>query len=154
MNKNTVITLLVLSALSFTVVSSCKKEGDETKISSHNSDESHHEGQNCLSCHKSGGEGEGHFTVAGTVYDSLGTTIKPNGTIRLYSQPNGGGNLVATIEVDAKGNFYTTESIDLSSGVYSSATGTSGSAHFMPDINGIGACSSCHGVTQVPIWTE
>ncbi len=153
MNKNTAIVLLLVSSLSLIVVTSCNKE-NETKISSHNSNESHKAGENCLSCHRSGGEGEGHFIVAGTVYDSLGTTIKPNGTIRLYSQPNGGGSLLSTIEVDAKGNFYTTESVDLSNGIYSSATGTSGSAHFMTDINTNGACNSCHGVTQSPIWVD
>ncbi len=152
MKKNIAIGLIALSVVSFTIISSCKKEENETKISSHNSDESHNAGQNCMNCHRSGGEGEGNFTVAGTIYDSTGTSVNPNGTVKIYSHPNGNGNVLATIEVDAKGNFYTTESIDLSSGTYPSITGASGSTRDMPDITTSGACNSCHGVSQARIW--
>ena len=77
-------------------------------ISSTHDDESHNMGQNCLNCHKSGGSGEGWFSLAGTVYDSLKTATLPNSTVKLYSGPNGTGSLIGIIEVDGLGNFYTT----------------------------------------------
>ncbi len=117
--------LLTFVLLGLLVINSCRKEsGDskETKISSAGSNNSHNMGQNCMTCHKSGGQGEGVFTIAGTVYDSLKTSTLATSTIKLYTQPNGTGTLKYTIQVDGKGNFYTTENIDFGAGLYPAAS--------------------------------
>jgi len=94
----------------FSVLVSCENEDDENGenkdlSSSFNENESHNAGQNCMACHKSGGQGEGWFTAAGTVYNASGTAVSPNATVKLYTGPNGTGSLVKTIEVEGKGNF-------------------------------------------------
>jgi hypothetical protein len=111
-------------------------------------------GQNCMNCHKDGGEGKGCFFVAGTVYDSLQSSTKANGIIKLYSGPNGTGILKGTIEVDAKGNFFTTDIIDFSSQVYPSITNTIGNVKYMGSGISTGQCNSCHGVSTDKIWTN
>jgi len=138
-------------------ISSCKKdnfENNETKISSFNDDESHKTGENCMSCHVSGGEGEAWFTVAGSVYDADKQNPYANATIKLYSEATGAGNLIKTIEVDSKGNFYTTEAVDFSSGLYTSVISTGGNEIFMIGQITSGACNSCHGNSIDRIWVD
>ena len=125
---------------------SCDDDGNETKISSHNSDDSHKAGQNCMNCHESGGDGEGWFTVAGTVYNEAQTSILPNATIKLYSGSNATEDLIATIEVDSKGNFYTTKKIDFGTGLYTLVEGNTATKNMMASITS-GECNSCHGVS-------
>jgi hypothetical protein len=135
---------------------SCEKEDDdnnETKISAYNETESHKMGQNCMTCHMSGGTGEGWFNIAGTVYDSLKTNTYPNATVRLYTGANGTGTLKYTIEVDANGNFFTTESIDFSSALYPSVQGST-TTQFMGSSITMGQCNSCHGQSTDKIWTK
>ena len=138
------------------VAQSCEKgEENETKISRNNETESHNNGQNCMSCHKSGGPGEGHFKLAGSVYDSLLVSPKPNGFIKLYTGPNGSGTLKYTVEVDGNGNFYTTEAIDFGgSGLYPSIVGASGQQRFMGSATITGACNNCHNNTEDKIWVN
>ncbi len=146
MKKNiyfSIITLLFLQ--------SCGK--NVTNISKHNSNESHNEGQNCMSCHVKGGEGEGRFTVAGTVYDSLKVNTYPNAIIELYTGTNGTGTVQNTIEVDAKGNFYTTENIKFGNGLYPSVTGSTSSFHMLSPLTS-GQCNNCHGNTTNKIWIK
>lgn len=128
-------------------------EGNEEMISSYNETESHKMGQNCMSCHKSGGEGEGWFNLAGTVYDSQKSSTYPNATVRLYSQPNGAGSLITTIEVDGLGNFYTTANIDFENGLYVSVSGDKATEHMLSPILS-GQCNSCHGTSTDRIWTN
>jgi hypothetical protein len=97
-----------------------------------------------MSCHQSGGSGEGWFTVAGTVYDSTKTTPFPNATVVFFTGPLGTGNLVLEIEVDGLGNFYTTESIDFGNGSYVLVTGHQETKHMNSKIS-TGQCNSCHG---------
>lgn len=146
-------TTLILSFALF-VLFACQEEGgNSTNISSSTSNKSHNMGQNCMKCHKSGGEGKGWFQAAGTVYHSNGTTTNPNAIVRLYTEPNGGGELVATIEVDKKGNFYTTEDIDFSAGLYPQLEGMNNTKYMsVPTITG--ACNSCHGVTEAKLTVE
>lgn len=106
-----------------------------------------------MSCHTSGGSGEGWFNIAGTVYDSLKTSTLPNATVRLYTGLNGTGSLKITVEVDALGNFYTTENIEFGGGLYTSVEGNSDIKYMHPVIT-TGQCNSCHGVSTDPIWTE
>jgi hypothetical protein len=134
------------------VMLSCEKE-NETKISKYNSDDSHNAGLNCMTCHTKGGEGEGWFEVAGTVYESNRTTTYPNATVRFYTGPNGTGDLKYTIQVDGLGNFYTTEGISFGGGLYVSVEGDQQVKH-MPSAVTTGACNSCHGGQTGKIWTE
>jgi len=145
-------TLLVVFSLIMLVMVSCE-ENNETKISKYNSSDSHNAGLNCMTCHTQGGEGEGRFEVAGTVYESNRTTTFPNATVRFYSGPNGTGDLKYTIQVDALGNFYTTEGISFGSGLYVSVEGDQQTNH-MPSSLTTGACNSCHGGQTGKIWTE
>jgi len=139
-------------SLALLLINSCEKEGCGARnISETNGNESHNAGQNCMNCHKSGGQGKGCFLAAGTVYNNTASNIYANATVRLYSQPNGAGSVVATIQGDAKGNFYTTDNIDFGSGLYPSVTNSSGQTMYMSSRTTTGACSSCHGVSQTKI---
>lgn len=150
-NKSLILIFSVLIAMVFI---SCEKEESNDNdnsagemYSSYNESESHNAGANCMSCHKSGGPGEGIFTVGGTVYNSSGNAVYANATVKLYSGPNGTGTLVKTIEVDGKGNFYTTGSVSFGTGLYPTVTGTSGNISKMASAITTGACNSCHGTS-------
>ena len=133
---------------------SCEKnENNETKISSYNETESHNMGQNCMSCHKQGGSGEGWFTLAATVYDSLQTSPYPNSTIKLYTGPNGTGTLKHTIEVDGNGNFYTTQEVNFDAGLYPVVSSNNGTNYMSSPIYS-GNCVSCHGNSTSKIWAK
>jgi cytochrome c553 len=156
--KNKLITMVLLTALfgGMVAIQGCEKESEEneTNISRYGDDDSHNMSQNCMNCHKSGGQGEGWFNAAGTVYNAAFTNVQPNGTVKLYTGPDGTGTLKYTIEVDAKGNFYTTEDINFGSGLYPSITGTSGDVQYMSTTTTIGACNSCHGVSTNKIFVN
>ena len=152
MKSNQLILIFLMFITPF--LFSCQENDDENDgnnseemASSYNETESHNAGNNCMNCHKSGGSGEGIFMAAGTVYNANGTAVYPNATVKLYTGPNGTGTLVKTIEVDGKGNFYTTGSINFGNGLYPTVTGTSGNISKMPESITTGACNSCHGVT-------
>lgn len=130
------------------IMSSCKKDQsdhNETMISSYDDNESHNNGENCMICHVQGGSGEGWFTVAGSIYASVGETPYANATVKLYSEANGEGTLIKTIKADGKGNFYTTESIDFTDGLYTGVTSVNGTEVFMNSSLSSGKCNSCHG---------
>lgn len=129
------------------IAQSCNK--NETKISQANG-RSHNAGRNCMDCHHSGGEGEGWFTAAGTAYNATDSGIYRNAVVQLYTQPTGRGTLVATIYGDASGNFYTTSAIDFSAGLYPVIVGSTGT-NYMHTLLTVGACNSCHGVSQTKI---
>ena len=133
------------------VLSSCEKE-NETKISSYGNSESHNMGQDCMNCHKNGGDGEGWFNIAGTVYEKQFNSSYPNATVHLYTGPGGTGTLNYTIQVDAKGNFYTTESIDFGAGLYPAVEGETSTEYMITPVTN-GKCNSCHGITEDKIWT-
>jgi len=146
--------LWLVTSLFMIVLQSCEKENEnESKISSIGSTESHHAGQNCMSCHLQGGSGEGWFQVAGTVYDNSKLTVYPNSTIKLFTGPNGTGTLKYTVQGDALGNFYTTESIDFGGGLYPSVQGSASTKHMTSAITS-GQCNSCHGSSTDKIWTN
>lgn len=114
----------------------------EYGLSHTGSTRSHNVGQDCLNCHKEGGIGDGVFSVAGTVYN--GATPATSGSVYLYADL-AKTVLVATLEVDAYGNFYTIEPISQLSGpggvagVYAKVNGTS-----MPGVVSNGSCNECH----------
>jgi cytochrome c553 len=154
--KKYFITSLFMTAIVAIIIPSCKKEdGNEKKVSKHNETESISMSGNCMTCHKAGGPGEGIFNVAGTVFvDSTGTQKQPNGFVKLYTEPNGGGTLAYSLEVDGIGNFYSTEGIDFSNGLYPSVFHANGNVQHMPQITTTGACNSCHGITQKQLWVN
>lgn len=123
-------------------------------VSSNNGQDSHKAGQNCQSCHSDGGNGKGWFTVAGTVYDASRNNVNPNGTVQLYSGPNETGTLLMTIEVDGKGNFYTTSGVQFGDGIYTSVTGAGGNTRVMITPITSGACNDCHGSVTERIWVD
>ncbi len=145
----------IVSIFVFLGFLSCKKESDDKKSlnSKHFSTESHHTGDDCMGCHSSDGNGEYNFTIAGTVYDSVQNKPFPNATIRIYSGMNGQGTLLKTLEVDGFGNFYTTDEIDFSKGVYTSVQGNK-SIRYMQQKATVGQCSACHGIYQRTIYTD
>jgi len=152
--KLNLLTIALAIVFSATFISCDDDDENETNISAYNDTESHYMGDNCMTCHKSGGEGEGWFTVAGTSYIQSLKAEYPNATVKLYSGANGSGNLIATIEVDGYGNFFTTKTINLSKGVYPSITGTTGNTQYMPISTTLGACNSCHGSSTGKIWVD
>jgi hypothetical protein len=136
MNKiklNSIFLFTFFTLSSMFVFQSCEKEDegcDEDNISIAGDDESHNAGQNCMQCHYDGGEGEGCFVVAGTLYDSLQQNTKMSGSIEFYTEPNGQGQLIKTVAIDTKGNFFTTDLFNLQ-GLYPVAVGTNGSKQYM-----------------------
>jgi cytochrome c553 len=153
MKFKTLTTALIFFVF-FTLLSCDKEGGSESKISSNNKSESHKNGENCMNCHKNGGDGEGWFYVAGSIYTMNQQFASPNGKVKIYSGPDGSGTLMATIEVDALGNFYTTESVSFSGGVYTSVQSSGGTEKFMDSKITTGACNSCHGISEDKIWVN
>ncbi len=148
------LTIVFLATILVFTFPSCKKNKcGETNVSFSGGSKSHNFGQNCLNCHKSGGEGEGCFNVAGSASNSALTSNLTGGTIKLYTGPDGTGTLKYTISIDSKGNFYTTEAIDYS-GLYPAIEGTSGTTSYMSSSLNTGACNSCHGVSTGKIFSN
>ena len=144
---------LMMVAIVVMILIACDKE-NETKISTSNSNESHKTGQNCMDCHVSGGEGEGWFVVAGSVYQKDLTTNFPNAVVMLTTEPNAAGAEIMEVEVDKLGNFYTTESVSFGDGVYVSVKGNNGEQVFMNSKITNGKCNSCHGASTDRIWIQ
>jgi hypothetical protein len=141
----------------FLLQTACHREGKSVTMNSiNNSSASHNNGQNCMNCHKSGGQGggEGWFVVAGSVFMPDKISLNANGNILLYSGANGSGTLVATIQVDGKGNFYTTDAIDFGNGLYPAIQGATGSLQYMGQVTRTGACNGCHGVSTDRLWVN
>ncbi len=145
----------LLVGASIIVIQSCKHtvgdcKGGESKTSSAGDNESHNMGENCLKCHNGKDEAP-CFTLGGTVYDSAIVAPKTGGILKLYTGPNGTGDLVKTIEVDGRGNFYTSKTINFIGGLYPSITSKSGNTKYMGSPIQIGTCNSCHGATTSKI---
>jgi hypothetical protein len=126
---------------------------NQQNISQHGGTESHRAGENCISCHRQGGDGLGWFTVAGTVYHPGGIGVHPNTTVRLFTEPAGMGDTVSTIEVDDNGNFFTTEPVDFAKGLYPAVYSDTASEK-KALVTTKGACSSCHGVDVDRLFVE
>ncbi len=152
----TTIITLIITTLLLVAVPACKKSGgneNSVLISQNTGMTSHKQGENCMSCHRGGGSGDGIFTVAGTVYTRNGSDINPNGTVQLYTEARAGGTQVTTVEVDGMGNFYTTEAVDFGTGLYTLVTSASGNVEHMNGPITSGACNSCHEA-NLRIWVD
>jgi len=152
------IYLFVLPAIVLLLWSGCSnKEGPppSTAVYSVNGGTtSHNNGQVCLSCHVAGGTGKYNFVIAGSVFKPDLSTPSPNGIIYFWSESGGTGDLIATLQVDAKGNFFTTSSLLPGVGAYPQMRGISGAVKTMPILAFTGNCNSCHGVNEDPIWID
>lgn len=107
-----------------------------------------------MSYHISGGSGAGWFKLAGSVYNSTREKSYPNKMIKLYTESDGNGNLIKTIEVDGNGNFHTTEDIDFTNELFTSVTSLYGNVNNMNSSISTGMCNSCHGNSTNNIWVE
>ncbi|MBL4706418.1 MAG: hypothetical protein JKY54_17960 [Flavobacteriales bacterium] len=139
--------VLYISFIAVLFFSSCDRfvrPENDTQVSSFDDDESHYNNQNCMDCHYSEGRGEGWFSVAGTV--SGNTNLA---TIELYLNPTDAP--IATLEVDTKGNFYTTNSVDFSQGLYAGVRSNNGSLKMMDAKLNVGQCNLCHSATTTKI---
>lgn len=123
---------------------------DRDLVSAHGGASSHNEGQNCMECHQANGPGPGKFSVAGTVFGADGTP-SADATVELWSAPGGQGELVIHVEADALGNFYTTETLDLSDApAFPFVTSADGvGVNLMPFPTRSGACNVCHVGTNL-----
>lgn len=127
-----------------------KKAAAKETLTSNKEYKSHEFGKDCMSCHKGKGMGTAIFTITGSVLDEARKNIQKKYVVMLYTQPKAQGKLVATIYPDASGNFYSTEEIDFSPGLYATLTGTPGvkePVKHMPTPVFKGSCNSCHGKT-------
>lgn len=145
-------TLYLIFIFSSVFLISCDKDENEEVISRHGDLESHNTGQNCMNCHNSEGDGEGIFSIAGSVYDTTQINPFPNANVILYTGPNGSGNVVKNIEVDEYGNFFTTESISFENELFVSVLNPNGTETFMSIPVENGECNSCHGSSAVRIY--
>lgn len=106
---------------------------------------SHNTGKNCLSCHS--------FPVGGSVYKKDLTTTYPGTVVKLTTQANGAGNVVATLTTDNSGNIHTSSSVNFGTGLYVSVMGST-STKYMASAIKSGGCNACHGSSTSKVWAE
>ena len=98
-----------------------------------------------MNCHTSAGSAadEAVFTVAGSIYDTCGTT-KTSGVTSVYVYPESGlAGTPVIIPVDASGNFYSTTTMTLGSTKIVSSTGIEKIMSSTPTKS----CTFCHSTT-------
>ncbi|MCX6246811.1 MAG: hypothetical protein NTW10_03665 [Bacteroidetes bacterium] len=149
MSKRTSFLIFFL-LFSSVVFYSCKKNkaGSGSKTSSYNDTGSHNVGSACMNCHNPGGENRYWWTVAGTVFKPDSASLNPNSTIYLFSGSGGTGNLILTLPVDGKSNFYTSNSFRFGTGLYPEVKSSSGEVRSMQSSTTNGNCNSCHNSTN------
>jgi hypothetical protein len=139
--------LAIITSVSFFA---CEEAGDnDPQISKHGDDESHYTGYNCMNCHYNTGSGEGWFSVAGTVDGAYQRAL-----VELYSGPDGTGTLLGLLEVDDKRNFFSTDMIDFTNGVYVATNDGDGNREYMEGQIFNGGCNLCHGETTGELIIE
>jgi hypothetical protein len=141
--KRNILYIVLFGASVAGIISCSKTDPGISLISNHGLQLSHNPNSNCMNCHARGSTAKSFFTAAGTIYDSFQNNAYPNTYIRFYTQPNGGGELKYTIKGDLKGNFYTTEDMDFSGGLYPSVQGINAPKHMSTPVY-MGQCNSCH----------
>lgn len=94
-----------------------------------------------MNCHYPEGRGKGWFTTAGTISGTPdGTTVHVTNSV----------GATQVIEVDALGNFFTTDAFEYANGVTVSVQ-KNGVTHQMQGQIKTGQCNLCHGVTTNPL---
>lgn len=139
--------------LAFVVVLfACEKEGNDSDddqsgltTNTGNLGSSHNTGKNCLDCHR--------FSVGGSVYKKDLTSVYPGSVVKLTTQANEGGTVVATITTDNSGNIHTSSAISFGTGLYVSVKGSAGTKYMTSAITS-GGCNACHGNSVSKVWTE
>ena len=150
---------LIVISFMLTVLSisffSCEKEGGcgDTNISASGGNDSHNSGQNCMQCHTNGGKGEGCFSAAGSVYNSALISPVNSGKVEFFTQANGAGQLMYTIQLDSYGHFYSTADMTLV-GLFPRVTGPTGTQQSMSTGLSSGKCNTCHNVSTSKIWAD
>lgn len=133
-----------------------QRNGNESTAGS---TESHHFGEDCMTCHHDNGseavrEG-GWWNIAGSVYLPDQSGPMSDAKIELWSQPDREGQLYYTLEVDALGNFYTEKIVDFDGTCFPVVVDlTTGNYEDMHQAFHSGGCSSCHGKTEDVITVE
>ena len=121
--------------VSVLLLASCSHDDDENEFMA--------PGQNCLSCHGSGGNAahEATFTIAGTVFAALDsdTSAGVEGVSILIVDA---ADKQLTLKSNRVGNFFTSESVQFP--LKSVKVAKEGKEHFMDTQVSTGACSSCH----------
>ncbi len=154
MKNLTIIACVCIGFMLIIGINSCQHGQCEAGETSNSGENSHNQGKNCLNCHIADGEGEGCFTVAGTVYNNSLLAAYTIATIKLYTGPNGTGSLVTTLETDSRGNFYTGSAVSFKSHLYPSVTDANGQTIYMAAGISTGACNSCHNISQDKIYVK
>ncbi len=137
-------------------------------------------GSQCMKCHQALGPGRGQFTIAGTVWQPEFDEGYGEGALvhilPVYAAPCGWGDerahcegqpigyyrpedVVAELEVDANGNFYTTELLEGAEPpfwpvVVPAETDEHGVAKAMGHPAGNGSCNMCHGNIPITLQAE
>ncbi|MBK8612193.1 MAG: hypothetical protein IPN85_01675 [Flavobacteriales bacterium] len=135
---------VVVTAL-FVAMPSCKHGKCEDGGSSSAGRDSHNAGADCQSCHLPDGEGEGCWTIGGTVYDPNGDHPSAAAQFRLFTAPLGKGSLKLQLEGDQNGNVYTSQDVAFGNGLFAAVINANGDTAFMSEAIRDGACNRCHG---------
>jgi mono/diheme cytochrome c family protein len=125
----------------------------DINTSMYGANNSHYTGQNCMNCHNADGFGKWDFNLAGSIYDSSRVNPYANAAVKLYTGANETGILKYIIQVDAEGNFYSTENIDYSEKLYPAVQGPTTTQIMTKPISN-GQCNSCHGVSTNKLWAK
>ena len=145
MVKKKIIQTTLLIILPLIAIISCNHADQLVQNNSeYGDDESHNMGENCMNCHKQGGEGDGWFYIAGTAYTNNGANPAKDVKVIMFTEPNGQGIVKKIIEGDKLGNFYTTDITGFGSGLFPAVVYNNDTT-FMSSSTTNGSCNSCHG---------
>jgi cytochrome c553 len=145
MVKKKIIQTTLLIILPLIAIISCNHADQLVQNNSeYGDDESHNMGENCMNCHKQGGEGDGWFYIAGTAYTNNGANPAKDVKVIMFTEPNGQGIVKKIIEGDKLGNFYTTDITGFGSGLFPAVVYNNDTT-YMSSSTTNGSCNSCHG---------
>lgn len=116
------------------------EDENEMEFSEHGDDESHNQGQDCMSCHTTGGVEDELFTVAGSLFKGNQNVSFNSATVVIK---NSTGDELTEIEVDAKGNFYTNKNIDFTEDIFTEVRYQNDTLVMISKISH-GSCNTCH----------
>jgi hypothetical protein len=117
---------------------------DVSNVSKAGETRSHNVGRNCMECHQAKGPGKGRFTAAGTLYDDTTRAPVKSGKLELFDGPKPDAALIATLEVDGLGNFFTTEALPFPDKNLFPVVTSGSLRRAMPFPTISGACNQCH----------
>lgn len=138
--------ILVVAGIIFTWA--CGKKYSSSR---HGENKSHYQGGRCVTCHTPGSNAKNLITVGGTVYDEVRAQPQKKALVKLYTEPKAQGKLIATLQTDEQGNFYSTQRIDFSKGLFPTLLGTPGVKDDIKHMSRrvfTGDCNGCHGLFE------